>query len=267
MKKKGLMLAFLLCLASTLTLVSAEKLDVIPIKDTFSSGENIVLRTSLLDSNNSPINSDVEIIAEDALKKDSIKKTIPANTLVELSLGESAPSGYWKITATYYSPDKEPLAASAIFMVEVSEIAKFELKDSILTIINTGNTRYTKIVQIVIGESIGSKQLDLGVGESTSFRLIAPEGAYTIKVTDGKTTITQSGVMLTGNVIGILDNEERVKSPLTTAVGGEIPAYGEDKPINLFKNNILVYAFLIVLFCAAILLAVERRVKAKALSN
>ncbi|HLF53791.1 MAG TPA: hypothetical protein VI544_01290, partial [Candidatus Nanoarchaeia archaeon] len=135
-------------------------------------------------------------------------------------------------------------------------------------IINVGNTRYAKSVQIVIGDTIGIKQLDLDVGESSSFRLIAPEGVYNIKVTDGKTTFTQSGVALTGNVIGILDDKELSRSPLTsTGVTGEEAPYGEDESVSAFKSNSLVYIFLFVLFGAGILLAIEKRFRRKALTN
>ena len=207
----------------------------------------------------------MEVLAEDALERVSITKTVPTNSLAELYLGDGVPPGYWKITATYLSQDKMSLDSSAIFMIETNEIVEFEIKDNILTIINTGNVKYTKTIQIVIGDTIGAKQLDLGIGESTSFRLIAPEGVYDIKVTDGKTVISQNNVALTGNVIGILDNQDKSRGPLTTEVNGETPEYGDDRPINIFKNNMIVYLFLITLFGAAILVAIERRLRAKAL--
>ena len=219
MEKRGLLAVSLCLLISMLAFASAEKLDIVPIKDTFSAGENIALKVSLLDINNNPINSNIDIVLEDALKEVIIGKTIQTNTLVEVNLGENAPSGYWKIIAKYNQEGKEQLTSSAIFMVELNELARFEIKDNILTAINVGNTKYTKTIQIVIGETIGSKQLDLEVGESTSFRLIAPEGVYNIRVTDGKTTLTQSSVALTGNVIGILDNRELSKTPLTAGIG------------------------------------------------
>ncbi len=265
MRNLGVLIVSLLFLVSMLSFVSAEKIDVIPIKDVFSPGENIAFRVPLLDSNNNPINANIEVVAEDASKKTSVGKTAQANTLVELGLGENSPPGYWKITAKYSPQGGEPLSASAIFMVELSEIVKFEIKEGILVATNVGNIRYTKEIQIVIGDSIGSKQLNLGVGESTSFRLIAPDGTYNVRVTDGKTTITQSSVALTGNVIGILDNEERAKSPITTAVGGEPQASGDNQPSSLFRSNALVYMFLVILFAAVILLSIERRFKSQAL--
>lgn len=268
MKKGGLILSLLIISSFMIALVSAEKLDVSPIKEIFLSGEKITLKVSLLDSANNPINTNVNLVIEDASKEVIIGKTIQTNTLVAVDLGDNAPSGYWKIIAAYNQQNNEPLTSSALFMVELNELARFELKDNIFTIINVGNTRYAKSVQIVIGDTIGTKQLDLDVGESSSFRLIAPEGVYSIKVTDGKTTFTQSGVALTGKVIGILDDKELSRSPLTsTGVTEEESLYGEDKPVSAFKSNSLVYIFLIVLFGAGILLAIENKLRRKALAS
>lgn len=263
MKKLVLISLSLAILALMLALVSAqsEKLDVAPIKDTFVAGENIALKASLLDANNNPLNANVEILVEDAEKRIAIQKTIQSNTLVDINLGDNAPAGYWKITATYGD-----ITSTSIFMVELNELARFEIKDNVLTVVNVGNTRYAKTIQIVIGETIGSKQIDLGVGERASFRLIAPEGTYNVKVTDGKTSITQSGVALTGKVVGVLDNTNPTMNPLTTGVQGEAPAYGEDNSTMSNRNNMFVYIFLLVVFGAAILLAIERRFRKKAQS-
>jgi hypothetical protein len=267
MKKMCLVIASMLMILSVLAIVSAEKLDVTTIKDSFLATESITLKASLLDSSNNPIDTNIVVTLEDAERRVMIQKTIPTNTLVDVALGDNAPAGYWKVTAKYVPSTGDPLISSVLFIVELSELAKFAIKDNVLTIINQGNTRYTKTIQIVIGETIGSKQLDLGPGESTSFRLIAPEGTYNIKVTDGKTTFTQSGVSLTGKVIGILDNRELSKGPLTTGVQGEESPYGDEGATSSFRSNSIVYIFLLVLFGAGILLAVERRFRTKALAE
>jgi len=257
MQKKVIMLFFLAGLMLMLSLVSAEKLNVAPIKETFVAGENINLKVSLLDSNNNPINTNVDITLEDAEKKMVIKRTVSTDSLVEVNLGDNAPAGYWKVTAAYGN-----LTSSALFMVELNELVKFEIKDNILIVINIGNIPYKKTIQIVIGETIGSKEIDLGVGESTTFRLIAPLGNYNVKVTDGKTTLATSNVALTGNVVGVLDNQELSNSPLTSGIKGADPAYGEDNTKS--RSGTLAYIFLFVILTAAILVMIERRMKKSA---
>lgn len=262
MKKVGISVVSLFLLVLMFSLVSAEKLDVAPIKDTFIAGETITAKVALLDSNNNPLNANVDILIEDAQKRFAIQKSVQSNTPVDVDLGEDAPAGYWKITATYNGQ-----TSTAIFMVELNELARFEIKDNILTVINTGNTQYTKTIQIVIGDTIGSKQLDLGAGESASFRLVAPEGTYNIRVTDGKTTVIQSGVALTGKVIGVLDNRELSQGPITTGLQSGEDLYGDTPAPTSGRNNAFVYIFLLVVFGAGILLAIERRFRKKALES
>lgn len=262
MKKVGISVVPIFVLVLMLAVVSAQKLDVAPIKDTFLSGESIAVKASLYDSENNPISADVDVLIEDAEKRFAIQKTLQSNTLVDINLGNVAPAGYWKITARYSN-----ITSTALFMVETNELARFEIKDNILTVINAGNTIYTKTIQIVIGDTIGSKSLELGVGESTSFRLIAPEGTYNIRVTDGKTTLTQAGVSLTGKVIGVLDNRALSQTPLTTGVQGEEAPYGDETSSTSGRSNAFVYIFLLVIFGAGILLAIERRFRKKALES
>jgi len=139
------------------------------------------------------------------------------------------------------------------------------LKNSTLTIINTGNIKYSKAVQVVIGDTISTKQVDLDVGERISFRLIAPEGTYNIKVTDGKVTFTKSDVALTGKVVGVLDNRDTTTSPLTSGVKGEQSPYEDESAQG--RNKSFIYIFLLVLVGAAILLTIERRFKKAAFSE
>ena len=97
--------------------------------------------------------------------------------------------------------------------------------------------------------------------ESTQFRLLAPDGVYNVKVTDGKNTISQDGVALTGNAIGILDERLTGTNPLTSTINSGQDNTNNSTAIN--KNSTLIYLFLVVIAGAAILLAVERRFRKK----
>lgn len=258
MQKRALIVLFMLIFS--LAIVSAEKLDIIPLKETFVAGENINFKVSLYDSDNNPIEGNVSVTIEDAEKRVQIEKTVPANKVADVNLGEGAPAGYWKITGEF-----NDVTSSSIFMVELNEVIKFELKNSTLTIINTGNIKYSKAVQVVIGDSISTKQVDLDVGERLSFRLVAPEGTYNIKVTDGKVTFTKSDVALTGKVVGVLDNRDTTTSPLTSGIKGEESPYGDEPAPS--KNSSFIFVFLLVLIGAAVLLTIERRFKKAAFSS
>ena len=245
--KRGLILLF--CIVLLASLVLAQKIEISTIKESFLPGENITLKVSLLNEENNPINDNVLVSIEDAGKINIIQKTIPSNILVDVDLGEKASYGYWKITAKY-----NDIETNKLFMVEINELAQFSLDGDVVTITNIGNTRYTKDIQIAIGDIVKIKSLDLGIGERTSFRSITPDGIYNIQITDGKTTLSRSDAGLTGQAVGVKD--ENVEEGRTGGITGVLnPKEGEE--VNR-KTNVFVYVFLVIIVGAAILLAIER---------
>jgi hypothetical protein len=219
-----------------------------PLGDNFKAGENITVKVSIFDDKNNPINGNVELILIDAEKKNKIQKTIPSKEIVEFSLGSNALHGFWTIEARY-----QDAKISKQFTIEAEELARFEINGDLLTITNIGNTKYTKTVQILIGDTVGTKEPEIKVGESISFRLIAPKGNYEVKITDGQSSIQRTGVSLTGNVVGILD--ERIEGG-NTLTGGIRPEEGNS--LSYLKGNKFVYVFILMIFGATILLAIER---------
>ena len=233
-------------------------IEVSTLKDSFQQGEKISLKVTIYDSEGKLVNDDVSVVLQDAEKTSKIEKTIQSNTIQEIDIGQSASYGQGEIIATY-----KDSTSRGTFIIEIQEIAKFEIQGENLIITNIGNTRYTKTIQITIGET-GVKQLKLNPGKSVSYKLVAPEGVYNIKVTDGKTTLTQGDIRLTGTgqVIGALDQTASSRSPVT---GGISPDEGSDEAfLSYIKNSKFVYTFVLVVFGAMVLLAIERRYSKKA---
>jgi len=257
MEKKSVL--FIISALLLLSLVLAQnKLEISTIKsaeEKYSPGENITLRISLYDSSNSIIDDAVLITLSDSAKTKKIEKIVPTNQIVEVDLGENAPSGAWTALASHADKNTgHQLNKTTFFFIDLNELARFELDGDSLTITNIGNTRYTKTISIILGESIGTKNIEgLEVGDSVKLRLIAPDGEYNVKITDGKTTISREKVALTGEVIGVLD--ERLSNPAPGITGG----IGQQ---SIFKST-FIYIFLIAVFVAAILLAVENKYRKK----
>jgi hypothetical protein len=192
---------------------------------------------------------------QDAEKLTETNSKVKANELASLNLGEKARSGYWKIIAKYNGYE-----VTRIFSLESKETASFEIIGDKLVITNTGNTNYIKTVQILIGDSIGTKEIALGVGESTSFRLIAPDGTYNVRVYDGTTSLAKENVVLSGNVVGILDDKLLEPSSITSTGGIK----QENSFLQSFRANAVVYIFLLLVICAFILVVIERFYRRKA---
>ena len=248
--KKSLLFSLLFLLSIAIISAQATKIDVSTIKESFQPGENITLKVSLYDENNIPINDLVKINLEDAEKRKNIEKIISSNQLIEISLGEMATKGYWNINAEY-----QTLKSKSIFIVETQEMVKFEIENDVLTITNIGNTQYHKTIQIAIGDTIGIKEPALDIGEKASYRLIAPEGSYSIRITDGQTTVSKENVALTGNVIGVLDKNIGNQAGLT---GGIKPEDGNDLSYESLKKSSFTYIFVLAIFGATILIVIER---------
>lgn len=238
--------------------VTAQNKIKIEIPESFPAGGSISFQVLLYDSQNNLINDNVDIIIEDAEKTISIEKTISSNKQTNIELGENPRAGIWTITAKYHNTE-----IKEFFTIATNDIATYNIIDDKLFIKNVGNGRYTKTINIIIGETIGTKEIDLDVGEETNLRLVAPDGNYNIRIiADGKTTLTKENVALTGNVIGVLD--EKLVSGGSSITGGPKPGEKEDDSFySSIKRKKFAYVFLLVIIGSAILLAIERRYRKK----
>ena len=250
--KGGILVFFLVIILLGVT-AQSNKIEISTAKDVFGAGEKITFRVSLYDAQNNPLNDEVSVIIEDASRFKKIEERVPSNQFVDIDLGTGASYGYWTITAKYGDVESK-----AIFSVEVNELAKFNLENDVLIIENVGNTKYTKTIQIIIGDTVGVKEPRLNAGEKISYRLIAPKGTYSVRITDGQTSLVRDNVALTGNVIGILDERISQGPSLTGAVR---PEDEESSFYEVLKRNKLPYILVFVLAGGGILIAIEKTMK------
>ncbi len=258
MNKGIIILICILFLSVLSTFVLAQnKIEISTIKEAFAAGEKITFKVVLYDNNNNLFTDDVDIIIQDAAKLKTIKKTVTSGDLIEVDLGDDEIEGYWKIIANY-----QGIKAEEFFSIEEHEEAEFEIQGDTLTIKNIGNTIYSETIQIIIGDTVSPKKVDLEIGGQISFRLIAPDGTYNVKITDGKTTFTQNDISLTGRVVGVLDEEmEQGGAPFT---GGIKPGKeNKDDTFYYIKRSKFVYVFILIIVGAVILIAVEKAYKKK----
>lgn len=248
--KKGIILFMGLILLFSFVSAQGEKIGISALQETYQPGQNLTILVSLTDAGNNPLNAEIQLVFENVARTKRIERTIQSNKLETINLGQNIPALSWTVTAAYGAAEDK-----AFFTIDSSELAKFEIQGDKLIITNIGNIPYTKDVQILIGDTVGVKETGLDVGEQLTFRLIAPDGIYNIRITDGKTTLSKSDVALTGNAIGVLDERLGANIPIT----GNPPASDTDSPFSFSRNNLFAYIFVLVLIGAAVLLAIERR--------
>lgn len=213
------------------------KIEIVVDKQSVRPGEKIKFKPLIYDQANQEIQGDIKIEIKDNYDETYLSKLVKTNEEVEIALESNASSGYWKIEASSFD-----LKAIRLFYIEELQKAKFEIINNTLIITNIGNVPYRKAVQITIGNELEIKELDLNLGESKRFRLIAPDGNYKVSVADGQETLTLNDIGLTGNVIGVEDIRNQ---------------------LSLFNRYPIVWLFLIIVFGLFILMMVERVAKRK----
>ncbi len=255
MKKIALILFGIVLLSS---LISAASINIeFPNGNNFEAGAPITFKATIYDDSGNPIDGQIQITIEDSAKKIT-EKIVSSKEVVTIELGEKASSGQGIISAEY-----QETKTIEFFNIGSKELVNFELENNVLKVTNIGNTPYTKTIKITIGETTGTQSPNLNPGESVSYRLIAPDGTYEIKVSDGDNSLIRSGVKLTGTgqAIGAIDESTSSRSPLT---GVTSPNENSDIALlSYLQRNKFVYVFIAVVFAAAILIAIERRYKRK----
>ena len=254
--KSCMIIILSILLLSSLVAAQGYKLgvSVIPEEKIFRGGETIEIKATLYDDQNNLIDDEISVTIKDVRENILHETTISSNgNFQELKINENILPGQGTIILRY----KETEIEESFFIAE-DELAKFEIIDGKLIVTNIGNTKYTKKIYITIGDTTGTKSPNIGVGKSASYRLIAPEGNYNIRITDEITTISRGSVRLvgTGNVVGAID-ESQSASEIT---GGISP--DEDTDLTGFaKDSKFVNVFIIGIFGTMIPLTVERKLK------
>ncbi len=213
------------------------KIDIIIDKQSIIPGNELGFKAILYDQANKEVSGDINIVIKNPKEEIFFSQISVSGEEKKLNVEKNFSDGYWVIEASSLNIKNKKL-----FYVEKKEEAEFKLDNQTLTITNTGNVPYKKSVQIAIGDELKTIELDLNVGETTSFKLIAPDGDYDVKVTDGINTFEQGKVSLTGNVIGVMNIRK---------AGGALGRY----PI--------VWIFLIFIFGLFILMIINKVAKKK----
>src|SRR3989344_1538501 len=97
-------------------------------------------------------------------------------------------------------------AEKKIYINEV-ENATFSLQDGTLTVINIGNVPYENVLEITIGSVIEVTNVYVPVSKSKKFNLKAPDGSYTVSLSEGSTSYDLGNVFLTGRAVKVSDSD------------------------------------------------------------
>lgn len=173
--------------------------DVALNEQNFNPGDLITLKPLLTDQSGTTMSSEISVIITDESKERVFEKIAKSEETVEFKVPTNLTSGYYEVNV--YSRD---LSSSKKFYLNEKAIASFELTNDTLRVTNIGNIRYKKDIQIEMNGKPFIKKMDLDLGESQTFKLTG-NGQFDVKISDGETEITQSGISLTGYAVGVKD--------------------------------------------------------------
>jgi len=198
------------------------KIDVMVDKQNVMPGESLNLKPFIYDQTGEEIQGDIKLEVKDTLGSLYFSKTLRTGEPLNVYFLENATAGEYTIKISSLG-----LESSRLFYIEELEKARFEVLGDTLTVTNIGNVPYTKQIQIAIGSSTETKDIDLQVGKIKKFRLLAPEGNYLVSITDGTESAKMENIGLTGGAIGVQDINDS---------------------LNLFTRYPIVWLFLLIVF-------------------
>ncbi|MBI2448751.1 hypothetical protein HYV49_00465 [Candidatus Pacearchaeota archaeon] len=193
---------------------------------------NITFRVMLYDQSNNLVQDDVSVKISDPIRNIFFEKLVRTGENIVFPIGVNFTVGYWSIEAS-----SNNIYTKTLFFVEKKEEADFNIINDKLIVKNIGNVPYQKTLQISIGDNDELRQMNIDVGGFVEFRLLAPEGLYRVRVTDGDKTLAIDNVALTGNIVGVVGLSGRK---------------------NILAAYPLVWLFLVIVIGMFILILIER---------
>lgn len=171
----------------------------------FDPGTTIEIKPKLLDQTGINMKQEVSMIIRNEQKERFYEKIIKSEEGINYEIPKNSPSGYYEIDAS-----AGEINISRSFFVNQKAISIFDLVNDTLVVTNVGNIPYNKDIEIELNGKPFVKNINLELGESTSFKLTGSEGDYNVKVSDGFTELSKTGVSLTGRVVSVKDVGEEL---------------------------------------------------------
>ncbi|MEK6908696.1 MAG: hypothetical protein AABX23_01445 [Nanoarchaeota archaeon] len=165
-----------------------------------------IFRIDTLDQAGDLIDKEVSLTVNKPKGIPFIKKIVKSGEDQKISFFLNDSPGYWSIET-----DVDGLLNRKLFYLSEINTLQTSLINNTLIVTNVGNAPYSGPLEITIGSFVEVKQVKLGPGETQKFTLRAPDGDYSIAVSDKAGEIkTLGSAFLTGNAVKVTDFREDV---------------------------------------------------------
>lgn len=196
-----------------------EKIDIAVNNQNIIPGNNLNFKIMLYDQSGANIEGEASYSFENPGGESLFKSLAKTNEENNIFIEKNLSSGYYKLKL--YSSG---IYEEKQFYIEENEEAEFKIINGTLIIKNIGNVEYNKAVQVDIGGNVELINDKLALGQEIKYEILAPDGEYPVTISDGKNSLVEESIGLTGNAIALKN------------IGGSF----------LGRNKILVWIFLIL---------------------
>ena len=187
-----------------------KEVNIVTKEDSIELDKDFIFTVDARDQAGDLITRDVSITINDPRGNPFVKKVIKSGEQQSLRLYLNNSPGYWSIETTVDTFTKRKL----FYLSEIQKIQTSLINDT-LFVTNIGNSPYRGPLEITIGSQVEVKQIKLDVGETQKLTLRAPDGDYSISVSDGEEAQNLGSTFLTGNAVKITDFREDVIETIT----------------------------------------------------
>ena len=188
-------------------------LEIVLEETSVEPGTNFMVKTVLHDQSGESIASSSTITIRNSEEEIVEQTDISTDEFFELSIANNEAPLIWEITA-----EAGEFSVSTTFDILEKARAKIELVNKTVIVTNIGNTYYSKLIPIKIGNTTIEKNVSLDIGEDKKYVLTAPDGTYDIEIFDDDESISSAGVLLTGKVVGVEGANAGILSALRLSV-------------------------------------------------
>lgn len=183
-------------------------------QETAQPESEFLFRVEAIDQAGDSMTRDVSLTINQPKGVPFIKKVIKSgeDQIITFLLSDSP--GYWSIET-----DVDGITSRKLFYLSEVNTLQTSLINNTLIVTNIGNAPYSGPLEVTIGSFVELKQIKLGPGETQKFTLRAPDGDYSISISDeaGESKALGSA-FLTGNAVKVTDFREDVIYTFTNPV-------------------------------------------------
>ncbi len=161
-------------------------------------GKTMEVKAVLHDQTGGKISSSASFDVIDESGQVMGQSTKSTDTYLDFPIAYNSPPATWTVNAS-----SNGLSAKSHFKILVNSKVSVDFVNRTLVVTNVGNVPYEKPLFVKLGNESIVFNVSLGVDKAQKYILSAPNGNYSVSISNGNSDLFSGDVSLTGNAIGV----------------------------------------------------------------